>query len=115
MLRAGAKVTVPIVGAVDGRVVGGCLEALVTENWLFKARVSVWRVTLIGRCLSWAASGAIGRSLARADGEGVSLVWLFGCGRFCEHLFDQACGGSGMNEGAGRCHQRVVVALLLFG
>jgi hypothetical protein len=77
MLRAGAEVTVPIIGALDGGVVRGRLEALVTEDGLLEAQVSVWGVTFVGGCLSWAASRSVGRSLARMDRKGVGLVWLF--------------------------------------
>jgi hypothetical protein len=115
VLRAGAEITVPVIRAFDGRVVWGRLETLVAEDGFVEARVSVRGVMFVGGCLSWAASRAVGRSLARTDREGVSFVRLFERGGFCEHLFDQARGSFGVGEEAGGVCQRVVVALLLFG
>jgi hypothetical protein len=80
VLRADAEITVPVVGAFDGRVVGGCLETLITEDGFLEARVSVWGVAFIGGCLSWAASKTISGSLARTDREGVGFIRLFGRG-----------------------------------
>jgi hypothetical protein len=113
VLCAGAEVTVPIIGAFNGRVVWGCLETLIAEDGFFEARVSVQGVAFVGRCLSWTVSNVVGRSLTHMDREGIGLVWLFVRGGFCEHLFNQLCGGFGMNKGAGGVHQHVVVALLL--
>jgi hypothetical protein len=91
VLHAGAEVTMPIIRAVDGRVIWGCLETLIAEYGLLKAWVSVWGVAFVGGCLSWAASRAISGSLACIDREGVGFVWLFGRWGFCEHLLCHRC------------------------
>jgi hypothetical protein len=113
VLCAGAEVTVPVIGALDGGVVWGHLETLVAEDGLFNTWVFVQGVMFIGGCLSWAVLRVVGRSLACTDREGIGLVWLFMRGGFCEHLFNQACGGFGVNKGLGGVHQCVVVVLLL--
>jgi hypothetical protein len=115
VLRAGTEVTVPVIGAFDGRVVWRRLEALVAEDGFFEVWVSVQGVAFVGGCLGWTSSNVVGRSLTCTDRKGVGLVWLFVRGGFCEHLFDQSCGSFGVNERAGGVHQRVVVALLLLG
>jgi hypothetical protein len=88
VLHAGTEVTMPVVRAFDRRMVWGRLETLVAEYGLLKAWVSIQGVAFVGGCLGWVVSWAVGRSLARTDGKGVSLVWSFMRGGFCEHLFD---------------------------
>jgi hypothetical protein len=68
VLTTGTEKTVPVIGAIDGAVVGGCQEALIAEFWCGQRGASIWGEPLVF-CVIW-------RCVCMLEGVGRSLSSL---------------------------------------